>query len=317
MYKSLPVAPHRRAGRLRLVLSTILEGPRRSLPLSGPLAQVIYNTFPFMRIPRSTQKCFPDGRIRYVKWSVSPIRSLYLTRPQPCKQCSMTKTKSKSCVPLWRYPDNKRKVGSMWCSNCRENGEPDCSFVPSKLGVRHLPTITPTEAGNTRRQLEASTPTPSPQSSRQDASHRTSKPSIRFPPSSSTAVSSGSGKHQGQVETIILGDFVSFEDILRDANRSSLSLEAARIEIRSMMSREIGSLKVLTKTIEERQQALSHLESRFTRDITRLRAEEGGGVPSLSEGVNVTPGEEQQPSVGRRSKVVVRVMSVVPDSEEE
>ena len=202
----------------------------------------------------------------------------------------------------------------MWCTNCRDDGESDCSFVPSKLGVRHLPIITPTKAGNIRRQPEASTPTPSPQSGRPDAPHLTSMPSITFQPSTSTAVSSGSGKLHGHVESIVLGDFVSFENSLRDANRTSLSLEAARIELRTMRSRELGLLKVLTQTIEERQQALSHLEDRFTRDIIRLCTEESGGT-SLDEGLNVR--RQDQPSVRRDWKGAVQDMSIVPDSEEE
>ena len=104
-------------------------------------------------------------------------------------------------------------------------------------------------------------------------------------------------------------------DSLHDANRTSLSLEAARIELRTMRSRESGLLKVLTQTIEEREQALSHLEGRFTCDIVRLRAEEGGGGTSLDEGINIRPREE--PPVRRDRKGVVQDMSIVPDSEED
>jgi hypothetical protein len=195
----------------------------------------------------------------------------------------MTKTKSTLCTPVWRYPGSHTKVGSMWCNNCRDDGDSDCSFVPSKLGVRHLPNITTTVAGDVRYgRVTAQAKSTAPSEIRR-TSHQASKPAIKLPSTANAGLPGWLEEFQGRVESIALGDFLSFESSLRDPNRSSLSLEAARINIRSMMSREQGSLEILSQTIQERQQTLSHLDERFTHEIQRLRAEEGGGGPSLHE----------------------------------
>lgn len=83
------------------------------------------------------------------------------------------------------------------------------------------------------------------------------------------------------------------------------------------MSTEMGSLNVLTQTIMQRQQTLSNLEKRFTHDIRRLRAEEGGGGSSSDEKADMGPGEDL--ALGRCRNGMVRVVSgsVVEDSEEE
>ena len=247
-------------------------------------------------------------------WAVSQVDQQGLVSGVEWPWHVTLKMKSKSCILLWHYPDNEWRLGCMWCSNCCDNGGSDCSFVPSKLGVCHLPIIAPTEAGNILCQPEASTPTPSPQSSRPDAPHPTSMPSITFQPSTSTAVSSGLGKLHGHVESIILGDFVSFKNSLCDVNHTSLSLEAVWIELWTMRSRELGLLKVLTQTIEECQQALSHLEDHFTCDIIWLHTEESGGT-SLDEGLNVR--QQDQPSVRQDQKGAVQDMNIVPNHEEE
>ena len=205
----------------------------------------------------------------------------------------------------------------MWCNHCRRDGVSNCSFVPSKFGVRHLPVITPVATGDTRRQREASHPKPPPRSDTRNTSRQKSKSAMKPPSTTSTVLPSRSGTSRGSVESIVLGDFVPFQNSLQDQSRSSLSLEAARINLRTMMSTEMGSLNVLTQTIMQRQQTLSNLEKRFTRDIRRLRAEEGGGGSSSDEKADMGPGEDL--ALGRRRNGMVRVVSgsVVEDSEEE
>ena len=75
------------------------------------------------------------------------------------------------------------------------------------------------------------------------------------------------------MKSIVLADILSFEDSLRDENRSALSLEVAKIKLRNIKAAELGSLAVLTKTINDRQEILLSLEQRFTDEI-RLCTEE-------------------------------------------